>query len=71
MIDSLPCLLRRGRVLEVLGVSDYTLRRFVECGVLERQILKGCRYGHFLRDDVLKLKQEIQKGSDHVGQGED
>jgi predicted site-specific integrase-resolvase len=66
----LPCLLRRGRVLEVLGVSDYTLRRWEDCGVLERQVLRGCRYGHFLRDDVLKLKQEIEKGSCDVGQSE-
>jgi len=70
-MSELPCLLRRARVLEVLGISKYALERFEDCGVLSRQVLQGSRYGYFLRDDVLRVKEEITKGRDHVGQSED
>jgi hypothetical protein len=67
-MQGLPLLLRRGRVIEELGLSDYSVKTLEATGALQRITLTGQRYGYFRRDDVLRIKQAIEKGNGHVEQ---
>lgn len=70
---SLPMLLRRGRVMEVLECTEYQLELLEDCGSLKRRHfrrpaesggLARSRKGYYFRDEVLKVKQEMQEGKE-------
>lgn len=75
----LPIYLRRGRVLEILQVEEYQLRLMEQAGTLRRHHIppghkktQPGRKGYFARDEVLKLKQEIeQEGNGHADESQD
>ena len=53
-MSELPLLLRRGLVMEKLGVTSPQVTKFVEAGLLKPLQRKGGRFW-FRRDEVLNL----------------
>jgi hypothetical protein len=68
----MPLFLRRGRVKDVLEITEYQLQLLESCGTLTRRHFKRpsdsgglelSRKGYYFRDDVLKLKQTMKEGT--------
>jgi len=45
----------RGEIVRGLGVSKDDVEKAVRAGALERRVLPGCKYGKYVRDEVIRV----------------
>ena len=58
-MGELPMLLRRARVMKVLGVTSKQVSKFVAAGKLSVVKCGAGSWAHYKRDEVLKLAEEM------------
>jgi len=55
-------LLRRSEARELMGITEYRLKKLIRTGQLYRIYLKENSYGYYSRKQCLKLRKDVGDG---------